>query len=1000
MQNRLILCPTARLVRAIQADIARAQLQSGCTQWQSAPVHTLAGWLDSMTEAAILAGNIAQPQTLLAPFNEQLLWEETITQSLKKNIFGDLFDVSGLANAAMEANKYMFAWHLHVPREHQAEESRQFLQWQRAFTQRCQQLNVLESVRYVDWQLDCLESLRFSVRPELVVGQFHAHISTSSIRTDFSHALPSHVQFAGFDQTAPQEQRLRTILIKRGVQVSEYLTTSTKPAIAQHVSLDNIDAECRAAVAWAQQQLDENPNVKIAIVAPQLSEVRNQLADLLDDIFFPASLRPSLADVAKNYNFSLGTPLIQQPIIQAALNLLRLLTAYQLQQPDITAVLLSPFWSANQQEADARAMLDAKMRDKLPMQLSLARFVEFAQKQHDNGLSIAQLLAHLNAAMAISSNRAMPSQWALNLASLLTALGWPGERSISSLEYQAMSAWQKALQQLAKLDVLGKNFSPSEAVLRMQQICTAQVFQAETTFEPSIQIVGIMEALSTPVDAMWCMQMNDHIWPPPARPNPLLPAFIQRAARVPGADNHIQAVFAANIHQRLLHSASHIIFSSSKTEGESQLRASPLMKDIANSENTPSPYEGEGWGGGESHQIQINSITVSTAISPIPTLSLKRGRSPLNTELEWIASKFPLAETLAETLSQQGNIDLEHVDDHNAPPIQVGDHVSGGTGLLKAQAICPAWAFYQYRLGAKALKTPSNGLDNMDRGSLVHAVLERFWHPSEQFRHDEFRHDEFRHFADLRDMSVDDFTKAINIAIRRTLQDFEQKTNIASKTVLELEHERLYKLIAAWLQHEKELGVSFKIVDCEAEKKVHICGIEITLKIDRIQQLENGALAFIDYKTGQEPKMSSWDETRITEPQLPTYASFWAAFGADDAQINSQVSSVQFGWVKIADHAFIGVSTDNFETDPDKRKPKFLQAFTDWQSLLNHWKASIEAIAQEIKMGEAAVKFNHENDLMYCEVLPLLRLPERQLQFERFQKVSGQKSQLKKSGVL
>ncbi len=890
------------MVRAIQADIASAQLQAGHMQWQSASVHTLAGWLDSIIESEMLAGNIVcnigQPQTLLTPFNEQLLWEDVITQSLKKNVFGDLFDVSGLASAAIEANKYMVAWHLHVPREHQAEESRQFLQWQRAFTQRCQQLNVLESVRYFDWQLDCLAQGKLQ--------------------------LAEHIAFAGFDQTAPQEQRLRDILIKRGVQVSQYLTTSTKPVIAQHVSLNNIDAECRAAVAWAKQQLDENPNVKIAIVAPQLSEVRNQLADLLDDIFYPASLRPSLADVAKNYNFSLGTPLIQQPIIQAALNLLHLFSAYQLQQPDISAVLLSPFWSKNQQEADACAMLDAKMREKLPMQFSLARFVEFAQKQHENGLSIAQLLAHLNAATAISSNRAMPSQWAQNLDLLLAALNWPGERSISSIEFQAISAWQKALQQLAKLDILGKNLSPSEAVQRIQQICTAQVFQAETTHEPSIQIVGIMEALSTPVDAMWCMQMNDHIWPPSARPNPLLPAFIQRAASVPGADNHIQAAFAGAIHQRLLHSASEIVFSSSKIERESQLRASPLMKDIANS------------------------------------------------ELEWIASNFPLAETLAETLSQQGNIDLEHVDDHIAPPIQAGDHVSGGTGLLKAQAICPAWAFYQYRLGAKALKTPSNGLDNMDRGSLVHAVLERFWHPSEQFRH----------FADLRDMSVDDFTKAINIAIRRTLQDFAEKTNITSKTVLELEHERLYKLIGAWLQHEKDRNVAFNIVDCEAEKKVMICGIEITLKIDRIQQLKNGELEFIDYKTGQEPKMTSWDEARITEPQLPTYASFWAAFGADE----SKISSVQFGWVKIADHAFIGVSADNFETNPDKRKPKFLQAFTDWQSLLSHWKSSIEAVAQEIKTGEAAVKFTNENDLMYCEVLPLLRLPERQLQFERFQK--------------
>ena len=97
-----------------------------------------------------------------------------------------------------------------------------------------------------------------------------------------------------------------------------------------------------------------------------------------------------------------------------------------------------------------------------------------------------------------------------------------------------------------------------------------------------------------------------------------------------------------------------------------------------------------------------------------------------------------------------------------------------------------------------------------------------------------------------------------------------------------------------------------------------------------------------------------------------------------------------------SEHAFIGISSDSFETEPDKRKQKFIQQFDNWQSLLDHWKTSIEAIAQEIKMGEAAVKFNHENDLMYCEVLPLLRLPERQLQFERFQKSSAQTDLLQK----
>ena len=893
MLNTLILCPSARLVRSIKNDIARQQLQAGQHQWQSTPVLTLGQWLEEIIETGLLSGNIATPQDLLSPFNEQLLWQEVITQSLKKNAFGELFDVAGLAAAAMEANRYVIAWHLHLPREQQAEESRQFVQWQRAFQQRCSQLNVLESVRYFDWQLDCLSCS---------IG-----------------ALPSRIEFAGFDQAAPQEQRLREILIQQNIEIAEYVSTRAEPALAQHVRLENQEAEYRAAVAWAKRCLDENPQAKLAIITPQLNESRNQLADLLDDVFYPASVRPSLADVTRHYNFSLGTPLSQQPIIQAALNLLRLFSSYQLQQVDVSSMLLSPFWSASRQESDARALLDAKVRDKLPMQFSLLRLIEFTEKQHENGLNLSRLLADMRVATAISNKKASPLHMSQTLESLLSALNWPGERGLSSLEYQAINAWQKALQQLKKLDVLGKNISLSEAAQLMQQICACQVFQAETEGESCIQILGIMEALSAPVDAIWCMHMNDHIWPPPARPNPLLPAFIQRIAHVPNADNNVQAAFAATIHQRLLHSAKTIIFSSSKTEGESQLRASPLMQDIG-----------------------------------------------------LLKDETPIAETLAETLSQQGNADLAQVEDRLAPNVRAGEHVSGGTGLLKAQAICPAWAFYQYRLGAKALKMPRNGLDSMERGSLVHEVLAAFWQPNKKHRN----------FADLRDMLESDLEQALNLAIRNTLQDFALKNNIASKTALTLEHERLYKLVSDWLAYEKIRNIAFNIVSCEAEKQVHICSIEITLKIDRIHQLENGGIEFIDYKTGQIPKINSWGDDRITEPQLPTYAAFWAAFGAEAID---PIAGVHFGMVKIAEHAFEGVSEANFASEIDKRKPAFIQNFSDWQSLLNHWKSSIEGIAQEIKAGEAAVVFEDENLLNYCEVISLLRLPERQLQFERFQ---------------
>jgi hypothetical protein len=215
----------------------------------------------------------------------------------------------------------------------------------------------------------------------------------------------------------------------------------------------------------------------------------------------------------------------------------------------------------------------------------------------------------------------------------------------------------------------------SDATSLMQQICTAQVFQPETVHNTPIQVLGIMEALSAPVDAIWVLQMNDHIWPPPARPNALLPAHIQRAARLPNADNSVQASFAAGIHQRVLHSAKTVIFSSSQRENTTQLRASPLIKDVET------------------------------------------------------ISQFATCTNLGGNIIQNRNADLTHWMTIWHLPCKLATMFLAVRVYFKAQAICPAWAFYQYRLGAKSLKIPSEGLDNLARGQLVHAVLAAFWQP-------------------------------------------------------------------------------------------------------------------------------------------------------------------------------------------------------------------------------------------------------------------------------
>lgn len=890
MQNSslpLIVCSTSRLARSLQQEYVQTKINQQLESWHPLNVKTLDSWLDELIGIALLSNEIDvshAPMKRLSAIEERLIWQAVIASRLKSNPLGDLFDLTGLANACIEANRYMVAWHLPISAESCTEETRQFLVWQQLFRQRCHTLNVLESVRYFDWQIDCLAK----------------GISV----------LPDSIRFAGFDQNAPQEQRLRDVLAQCGCATESYLLGQGFDADAKNCFLADEDQELRAMVAWAKATLDKTPDTKLALVVPNLSELRNRLADLLDDVFEPTLLRPSLVESPRMYNFSLGVPLVQQKVIEAALNLIRLFSNRVLNQTDISAVLLSPYWSASEREADHRAMLDAAMREQLQQTMQWPRFVKFMQQQTHIHIQclLEDTLTGLSLVQA-QPRKQSASVWALIFSQLLQSLRWSGERSESSYEYQAKQAWAKVLQQFSALDFLGGQFSASAASTLLQQIAKEQVFQPETTGQSSIQILGIMEALSTPVDAMWCMGMNDDRWPLPARPNPLLPANIQRAAKVANADSAIQAEFAQTIHQRLLNSATTIIFSSSLNDGDKVLRASPLMQNI-----------------------------------------------PIS------AQHMLIAKTYAENQAALGNADMTLIDDHLAPVVADGVHVRGGTGLLRAQAICPAWAFYQFRLGAKSLKSPKNGLDAAERGQLVHAVLEAFW--------------QHRHWLDLRNMQDEALQQAVVEAATAAISQFTQhQDEVFSSAILELEHERLCKLILAWLAFEKSREVAFNIVACEAEKKVSIGGIEVTLKIDRIHQLENGGLELIDYKTGRLPSIKSWGEDRITEPQLPIYAVFY------DAQ--QSVASVQFGLVKTAEHGFTGLSEANFEAEKDKRKPDFIRAFVDWQHLKDHWQASIEAIVQEIKAGEAAISFGNESDLLYCEVLPLLRLPERQLQFER-----------------
>lgn len=905
--SSLILCSTPRLARSLQRLHQRKQIEQGVKKWSPLNVMTLSQWLTHFVEEAVIAGEVDvqhMPAGELNMLQEGLLWEKSIEYCLKSHEARELFDTSGLATAAMEANRYIIEWNLTVSSEDATEETKQFLAWRHRFQFLCKQSNQIEAVRYDNWRLDLIEK---------GVG-----------------VLPSQIAFAGFDRINPQLARLQKALANRGVQVGAQLLTFDAPQHLSHIVLTDQDAECRAAVAWAQQQLQANPRANIAIVVPELAVLRAKLAGLLDDVLQAETARPALSEEQRCYDFSLGTPLSNQPIIATALDLLRF--AWQrdhIFQYDVAKLLHSPYWSESLLEADARALLDARIRKDLPLSFKLSRLQNYVLKvtNAEGAMRLPALCQDLQALLSFAQNNAhkqLPSAWVNILKAALKQGNWPGQRSLSSFEYQASKAFEKVLAELSGLDALLDKLDAQQAIYQLAKLCQAQIFQPESKDLPSLQVMGMLEAAASPLDAMWVMGMNDHIWPPVARPNALISVSLQRSAKTPNASSELQTEFALAIHQRLIKSARQVIFSSANQDGDRQLRPSPLMQDV-------------------------DKLTAET----------------------------PLAKTLAELLAgalpdSVNDKPWQWLDDHQAPEVAAGGHVSGGAGLLKAQAICPAWAFYQYRLHAKALKTPVDGLDAMDRGTLVHSVLEAFWTG---------RDSDYLNALSEREMQA-----VLELAADGVLEKFNaEHDNAFSVVFIQLEKERLVKLVKTWLMEiEKQRPQGFEVLACEQENKLDIENISIKLVVDRIDRLEDGRLLVIDYKTGNKIDFKNWAQANISEPQLPIYAAFLMEGNEVAAVCFAKVAPEKAGFAGVAAAEDLVQGATVF--DENKGRKIFAEeAFPDWPSVIAHWKDSITNTAKSVKSGDAQVQFENEKQLAYCEVLPLLRLAERQLQFENKQ---------------
>ncbi|MGB6975901.1 MAG: PD-(D/E)XK nuclease family protein [Gammaproteobacteria bacterium] len=863
-----VLTGSRRLAHHLRTHYDEYQFQQGKIIWETIDILPWETWIERCWQEWGVDSRI-----ILNDFQEQLAWEQVICEISNE----PLLQISDIAKNAKEAWKLLQKWNLTLDDlTHFADENILiFIVWAKAFLQLCCQEHWLD----------------------------HATLTTKltqSLTQQSFRLSKKRILLAGFDLFTPQQQRLLDI-IQQYVQV-EQLLTQTQPRVrlfhenakkepireleqksgmlqsvanVSRIGLLDTEQEIYHMAAWAKQLWQANPQQRIACIVPELSNLRDAVNRIFSEVFVPSVLLPGNDKTNLPFNISVGKWLANYPMVHDALQTLTL-NFYETDITTLSELLRSPFLGGGLQEAEARAALDLELRrNTIKLRLTVRDTFALAQQTttaHHCPRWITQVRAFLQTNSQTQKTQ-LPSQWSEIFQNQLNCLGWPGDRTLDSAEYQIEQRWQGLLDEFSGLDSILRHINLQSALHHLNHLAGSVLFQPETPETP-VQILGQFEASGLTFDALWVMGLSDRSWPLPLTPNPLLPMALQQRLAMPKANGEHELRFYQHLTQQLANSAPQVIFSYPQKTDDYTLQASPLI---------------------------INYDITTPA--------------RLNLQIHF----------LAETIFAQRA--LETWKNDTAPLVTPFEKIKGGAEILKHQAACPMRAFAICRLHAHAIPTPQFGLDNRQRGTLVHATLMNVWQ-------------NIQDHAQLQQLSSFELNEVVANAVTAALQQFMKKHPFGlAAHYLKLEAHRLQQLVQEWLTLEKQRE-PFKVLAHEQTQAIVFSGLALSLRLDRIDELPDGSQIIIDYKTGQNVSVSDWFDDRPEEPQLPLYAV-----------INSdKIKGLLFAQVRAGKLQFKGI-TEHDQGIANKN----VEIRADWPLLVEDWRNKLQQLAQDFSEGKALV---------------------------------------------
>ncbi len=850
-----LVTPSRRMTSLVSDRYHVAMLAAGHTTWEAPRVLPFAAWLDETFQHLAITGYAEYAgKILLSLDQERVLWEQVVREG---NVFA-VDRVEHMAVLAMNAWSTAMLWELpfdEIVRRDGRQEVRAFIHWVSRFEQRCRDLNALDQHTF---------ALRLA-----------APGSPPS-------EAPAEFQFFGFTRLPRLLKRLARHLGSSIDEATEQGHTPRKTF--DYREYGNSEIELAAAMGWASEQKRLRPHASVSVALAGVRRIDANLEQRLRRAFL-ADAKTDDGVGRAQLHCAVSESLADVALVQAALLIID--SRSRRSWDEISRLLLSPYIGEAVLERESRALLDAQLRRRGNVEVSITSVIDTAL---NGSVRCPALVTRLQAMLARAQEmpeRQSMHEWMTFTEKLLTAVGWPGERELNRDEQASLSEWHRAMDAAAQLDAVSPTcgwlsaFGRWRAILRSRRLLPPVEVNA-------VQLVTIEEAAYLESDALWVAGLHDGAWPDAIEISPLLPFSVQREYGLPGADPVRELNYADGVLHRVHAHNRETILSYARLDGET------LRRKFANLSATPID---------------------TTANAPWP----RRG-APEEYDL---------------------------IDDSYASEIQTHMAVTGGVGLFTDQAACPMRAFGRHRLKAQSPLDATPGLNAMQRGSLIHALMANFWQRMESS-------------ARLHAATEAEIRQIFALCAEAVVAEFRVRYHLLDP-YWDLERERLCELGQEWLKLELQRG-DFDVIACEHSRAATIGTHTINMRIDRVDRLANGEVLIVDYKTGDVPRRS-WETPRPDQPQLPLYA----VTTTDESVAGIAYARIKKGDCKIVDEPIRITGDSNASAD----------LRTQWRAQMEAWRAAMEELANEIDSGFAVANPKHGTaTCRYCDLQCFCRIHE------------------------